>query len=141
MAPSADNAAAAVAVLLGTGHHGKTDELAGDSAYSAGDLSTDVSAATGKHVPYNNLPLAAYADILKSFGLPDFFAVALARWENEASEGVSLTTAISFPALSADRPRRSRKQSRPLLPRQLSVPEGLAPDGAIRPVPFKLTSG
>ncbi len=87
-APRADYAAAAVAVLLGAGYDGKTYELAGDTAYSAEDLSAAVSAAAGKQVPYNSLPPAAYADILKSFGLPDFLAAALASWDDEASKGV-----------------------------------------------------
>src|SRR6476620_5349647 len=43
-----DFADAAVAVLSGTGHEGKTYELAGDDSYTLGDLAAEISRQTGK---------------------------------------------------------------------------------------------
>jgi NAD(P)H dehydrogenase (quinone) len=98
-AARADFAAAAVAVLLGTGHEGKTYELAGDTSWGADDLSRAVSTVAGKQIPYNNLPPAAYADILKSFGLPAQFAAAIAGWDVEASKGVLMNDSRQLSAL------------------------------------------
>jgi NAD(P)H dehydrogenase (quinone) len=98
-APRADFAAAAVAVLLGQGHEGRTYELAGDTSWGGEDLSAAVSAAAGKHVPYNNLPAADYAAILKSFGLPDFLATAISSWDVEASKGALLDESRQLSAL------------------------------------------
>jgi NAD(P)H dehydrogenase (quinone) len=86
-APRADYAEAAVAVLTGTGHEGKTYELAGDEAYTLTDLAAEISRQTGKTIPYKNLPEAEYAAALASFGLPEGFAQALAGWNVAASKG------------------------------------------------------
>ncbi len=45
-APRADYAAAAVAVLLGAGHEGKTYVLAGDDSYTLSDLAAEISRQT-----------------------------------------------------------------------------------------------
>lgn len=86
-ASRADFAAAAVAVLTGTGHQGKTYELAGDTAYTLKDLAAEVSRQTGKTIPYKNLPEAEYAAILKTFGVPEGFAAAIAGWDVSVSKG------------------------------------------------------
>jgi NAD(P)H dehydrogenase (quinone) len=86
-ASRADFAAAAVAVLTGTGHQGKTYELAGDTAYTLTEYAAEVSRQTGKTIPYKNLPEADYAAILKTFGLPDMFAYAIASWDVSISKG------------------------------------------------------
>jgi NAD(P)H dehydrogenase (quinone) len=82
-----DFAEAAVAVLTGEGHKGKTYELAGDEAYTLTDLASEISRQTGKNIPYKNLPENEYANILKSFGLPEVFANAIASWDTGASKG------------------------------------------------------
>jgi NAD(P)H dehydrogenase (quinone) len=41
----------------------------------------------GKVLPYKNLPESEYAAILKSFGLPEMFAEAIASWDVSASKG------------------------------------------------------
>ena len=86
-ASRADYAEAAVAVLTGNGHENKIYELAGDTAFTMADLATEVSKQTGKNIAYSNLPEAAYADLLKSFGLPDAFASLLAESDTGTSKG------------------------------------------------------
>lgn len=82
-----DFAEAAAVVLTSEGHVGKVYELAGDVAYTLQDLAAEVSAQTGKNIPYNNLPEEEYADVLKSLGLPEGLAHAIAGWDIGASEG------------------------------------------------------
>jgi NAD(P)H dehydrogenase (quinone) len=82
-----DFAEAAVVVLTTKGHDGKTYELAGDEAYTLTDLAAEISRQTGKTIPYNNLPETEYANILKSFGLPEGIASAIASWDVSASKG------------------------------------------------------
>jgi NAD(P)H dehydrogenase (quinone) len=86
-APRADYAEAAVAVLTGPGHDGKTYELAGDDAYTLRDLAAEVSRQTGKTILYKNLPEADYAAALVGFGLPEGVARAIAGWDIAASKG------------------------------------------------------
>jgi NAD(P)H dehydrogenase (quinone) len=82
-----DFAEAAATVLATEGHDGKVYELAGDTAYTLTDLAAEISAQTGKAIPFANLPEAEYAKILTSFGLPEFFAQAIASWDVSASKG------------------------------------------------------
>lgn len=86
-APRADYAEAAATVLTGTGHQGKTYELAGDESYTLADLAAEVSRQTGQQIPYKNLPEAEYAAALKGFGLPEGLANAIAGWDIGASKG------------------------------------------------------
>ncbi|MDI9879805.1 SDR family oxidoreductase [Flectobacillus longus] len=82
-----DFAEAAATVLATEGHDGKVYELAGDTSYTLTDLAAEISAQTGKTLPYANLPEAEYAKILTSFGLPEFLAQAIASWDLSASKG------------------------------------------------------
>jgi NAD(P)H dehydrogenase (quinone) len=82
-----DFADAAVTVLTSGGHQGKTYELAGDSAHTLTELAAELSRQIGKNIPYNNLPENEYAKILKSFGLPEGIAAAIASWDVCASKG------------------------------------------------------
>lgn len=86
-AARADYAEAAVSVLAGAGHDGKTYELAGDTAYTLTDLAAEISRQTGKAIPYKDLPETAYAAALVGFGLPEGFAQAIAGWDVAASKG------------------------------------------------------
>ncbi len=86
-ATRADYAEAAAVVLSGEGHKGKVYELSGDSAYTLSDLAAEITKQSGKDIPYNNLPEGEYAAILKTFGLPDAFAEAIASWDTGASQG------------------------------------------------------
>ena len=102
-ATRADYAEAAVAVLTGTGHAGKTYELAGDTAYTLTDLAAEISKQTGKTIPFQNLPAEEYAKILVSVGLPEGFAAALASFDADAAKGAlfhdskDLSTLIGHP--------------------------------------------
>ncbi|HEX8659871.1 MAG TPA: SDR family oxidoreductase [Hymenobacter sp.] len=82
-----DFAEAAVAVLTGEGHEGKTYELAGDEAYTLSDLAAKVSRQTGKSIAYTDLPVNEYAGILAGFGIPEGFAQALAGFDADAGQG------------------------------------------------------
>jgi len=86
-AARADFADAAVEVVTGEGHQGKIYELSGDEPYTLAELAAEISKQTGKPIPYNNLPETDYANILKSFGLPEMFAEAIASWDVSASKG------------------------------------------------------
>jgi NAD(P)H dehydrogenase (quinone) len=86
-ATRADFADAAAAVLTGTGHEGRTYELAGDTSFSLAELAAEISRQTGRALPYVNLPEAEYAATLAGFGLPEFLAKGLAAWDVDASRG------------------------------------------------------
>jgi NAD(P)H dehydrogenase (quinone) len=82
-----DYAEAAVAVLTGTGHEGKTYELAGDAPYTLAELAREISRQAGREIPYRDLPAADYAQALQSVGLPAGLATALAAWDADAARG------------------------------------------------------
>ena len=86
-AARADYAKAAVAVLTSAGHEGKTYELAGDQSWTLSDLAAEVSRQTGTGIPYNNLPEAEYAAVLKKVGLPDVLAQAVAGYDAAVAKG------------------------------------------------------
>jgi NAD(P)H dehydrogenase (quinone) len=98
-APRVDYADAAVVVLTAQGHEGKTYELAGDEAFTLADLAAEISRQTGKTIPYKNLPVADYAAALTGFGLPPFFATAIAGWDAEAAKGALYDTGRQLSAL------------------------------------------
>lgn len=77
-ASRADYAHAAAAVLVADDQAGKVYELGGDDAFSMADLASEISAATGKSMSYNNLPAGEYAGLLASVGVPEAFAEILA---------------------------------------------------------------
>jgi len=69
-ASRADYAGAAVVVLTQPGHENRIYELAGDSAFTPGDLAAEVTKQTGIQVAYRNLPAAEYEAALLGIGLP-----------------------------------------------------------------------
>ena len=73
-ATRADYAAAAVAVLTGTGHDNRVYELAGDVAWTLDDLAGEISRVSGKQVAYRNLPSEEHRAALVGAGLPDAVA-------------------------------------------------------------------
>jgi NAD(P)H dehydrogenase (quinone) len=86
-ASRADYADAAVAVLTGQGHEGKTYELAGDTAYTLAELAAEISTQSGKTIGHQSIPEADYAAALTKAGVPEGFAAALASWDVAASKG------------------------------------------------------
>jgi NAD(P)H dehydrogenase (quinone) len=98
-AARADYAEAAVAVLTGEGHTGKTYELAGDEAYTLRDLAAEISRQVGQSIPYQDLSEADYAAALTSFGLPAALAQAIAGWDVGASQGALFDDSRTLSAL------------------------------------------
>ncbi len=98
-----DYAAAAAAVLTDEGHQGRTYELAGDTSFTLADLAGEVSRQTGKQIPYNNLSEQDYTEALKTIGLPEGLAAAVAGWDTSASrndlfdDSKTLSTLIGRP--------------------------------------------
>ncbi len=82
-----DYAAAAAAVLAGDDTSNRTYELAGSSAFTLADLASEISAQTGREIPFNNLPADIYAAILVQAGLPQAFADILADSDTAAAGG------------------------------------------------------
>ena len=73
-ATRADFAAAAVAVLTGTGQENRIYELGGDVPFSMTDLAAEVSRRADKPVVYQDLPPADYRNVLVGAGVPVPFA-------------------------------------------------------------------
>ncbi|MEG1211782.1 MAG: SDR family oxidoreductase [Leclercia sp.] len=86
-ATRADYAAAAARVVSEEGHAGKVYELAGDHAWTLGELAAELSRQSGKNVVYQNLSEADFAAALKGFGLPAGLAEMLADSDVGASKG------------------------------------------------------
>lgn len=86
-AARADYADAAEAVLTQADQAGKVYELAGDSAYTLAELAAELSQATGKTIPYVNLPEADFKGALLQAGLPAPIAELLANSDAGAAQG------------------------------------------------------
>jgi NAD(P)H dehydrogenase (quinone) len=69
-AARADYAEAAAAVLCLPQQAGQVYELAGDSAYTLAEFAAELGRATGRTIPYVNLPQADYQAALLKAGLP-----------------------------------------------------------------------
>lgn len=82
-----DYAAAAAAVLTGSDQAGKIYELAGDQAFTLGELAATLADLSGKPVTYVNFAETEYKDMLVSFGLPEGFAYVLAQSDTGAAQG------------------------------------------------------
>lgn len=82
-----DYAEAAAIVLSTPGHKGKTYELAGDDAFSLGELCAAVSDLAGRTIIYRNVPEQELAEALRQFGFPDAMATALAAWDAAIAKG------------------------------------------------------
>lgn len=111
-----DYAAAAVEVLTGQGHAGRTYELAGDSAFTLSDLAAEIAAQSGADVVYKDLPVADYAKVLEGAGLAPGLAAAIAGWDAEVAKG----------ALESDDTTLSRLIGRPTTPLAEVVKAALA---------------
>ncbi|KGE13732.1 SDR family oxidoreductase [Sphingobacterium deserti] len=82
-----DFAEAAAIVLTSADQEGKVYELAGDSSYTLAELAAELSKQQDKDIPYADLPEHEYADVLKTFGVPETFAYAIAGWDVSAAKG------------------------------------------------------
>ena len=86
-AARADYADAAAAALTLPDQAGQVYELAGDSAYTLAELAAELSQATGKTIPYVNLPEADFKGALLQAGLPEPIADLLANSDTGAAQG------------------------------------------------------
>jgi NAD(P)H dehydrogenase (quinone) len=90
-ASRADYAEAAAVTLTTEGHAGAVYELGGDEAFTLTQLATAISAATGKHITYTDLPAQELARALASAGLPAELAELLADADLGLSRGELFT--------------------------------------------------
>ncbi len=86
-AARADYAEAAARAVTGAAQPGSVLELAGDRAWTLDELAAEIGKVTGKPTAYKNLSVGAYADLLKSFGLPEGVAGMIAGWDAEIENG------------------------------------------------------
>jgi NAD(P)H dehydrogenase (quinone) len=89
-ATRADYAAAAVAVLTGAGHEGRTYELAGDDSWTMQDLADAVARGTGRDVTYTDMAEADHAAALAGHGMPTPVAAMIAGWDAATAKGALL---------------------------------------------------
>ncbi|HEX6924366.1 MAG TPA: SDR family oxidoreductase [Longimicrobiaceae bacterium] len=82
-----DYAAAAAAVIRGSGHEGKVYELGGDEAFTMAELAEEISRASKRTVEYRDLPEEEYVRALVGFGLPEPAARALADSDRALARG------------------------------------------------------
>ena len=100
LATRSDYAEAAAIVLANPATHaGLSYELAGDSAPTMSDLAQEISAQTGKTIPYHSLPEHEFAAILLQAGLPEVWANGIAGWDVEAAKGVLFDDSKQLSAL------------------------------------------
>jgi NAD(P)H dehydrogenase (quinone) len=85
--PRIDLAEAAVTVLTGDGHTGKTYELAGDTPWNYSDLAKAITEAAGTPVTYQDLPPQQHLQVLLAAGLPEPVATMLVDADRGIREG------------------------------------------------------
>lgn len=103
-AARADYAAAAVAVLTGTGHENRTYELSGDVAWSLAEYAAEVARQSGKDIAYRNVPAEQHLAVLTGAGVPEPMAEILVDVDAAVERGLlagrgdDLTRLIGRPA-------------------------------------------
>ncbi|WP_328615595.1 SDR family oxidoreductase [Amycolatopsis sp. NBC_00355] len=90
--PRLDFAEAAVAVLTGEGHEGKTYELAGDHPWSYADFAAAITEAAGTPVVYQDVPPQEHRQLLVAAGLPEPVADMLTDADRGIREGELTST-------------------------------------------------
>ncbi|MDR7000153.1 SDR family oxidoreductase [Neobacillus niacini] len=85
-APQQDYAEAAAVVLSGTGHENTIYELSG-KALTQEELVASLGTILGKEIPVQQVDDAAYAEIMKGAGLPDFLIPMLVDIQRSIREG------------------------------------------------------
>ncbi|KKC47730.1 NmrA family protein [Paenibacillus sp. D9] len=81
-----DYAAAVAAVLAGNGHDNTIYELSG-KLMTQEELASALGTVLGKEVPFQQVDDAAYADIMKGAGVPDFVIPILVSIQQAIREG------------------------------------------------------
>jgi NAD(P)H dehydrogenase (quinone) len=87
-----DYADAAVEVLTGAGHVGKSYELGGDMSWGFADLAAELTEVAGKPVSYQRVSPERHVEILIGAGLPAAHAEALVDADRGITEGELLVT-------------------------------------------------
>ncbi|GFE57075.1 SDR family oxidoreductase [Geobacter sp. AOG1] len=82
-----DYAEAAAVALTTDNHAGRTYGLAGDYAYTLGDLAAEISRQSGRNINYVNMAEPEYKQLLVSAGLPEPIAALLSDSDTGASHG------------------------------------------------------
>jgi len=86
-AARADYAEAAAAALTQDNQAGRIYELAGDEAYTLGELASEIARQSGKAVAYQDLPEDEFKAALLAAGLPEGLATLLAESDIGAAKG------------------------------------------------------
>jgi len=98
-ATRADYAAAAAAVLEGTGHEGRAYELGGDQAFTLAELAAEIGAQAGRDIEYRDLPEDGYVQMLTGTGMPEPIARILADSDRGIARGDLLVADNDLPRL------------------------------------------
>jgi NAD(P)H dehydrogenase (quinone) len=104
-----DYAAATSAVLTQDGHTGATYELGGEP-FTMAELAATISQELSAEITYQDLPVAAYADVLTRAGLPPELANVLADADAGLARGELFTDSDDLPRL-IDRPATTRQEA------------------------------
>ncbi|MFI5593377.1 SDR family oxidoreductase [Amycolatopsis sp. NPDC051758] len=97
--PRIDFAEAAVAVLTGDGHAGKTYELAGDTQWNYADFAAAITEAAGTPVTYQDLSPQQHRQLLVAAGLPEPVADMLVDADRGIRDGELTATTGDLRAL------------------------------------------
>ncbi|HEY0532371.1 MAG TPA: NmrA family NAD(P)-binding protein [Actinoplanes sp.] len=98
IAPRADYAEAAAAVLAGEGHAGKVYELGGE-AVTLAELAAEISRQSGRDVTYTDLGEQKYVEFLVGVGVPAAAAEIYADADAAASRGALFVEKTDLEAL------------------------------------------
>jgi uncharacterized protein YbjT (DUF2867 family) len=98
-----DIAASVVAVLTGSGHHGKTYDLTGPEALVYPQVAATLARVLGRSVEFVDAPEMAVRDGLVASGMPEWFAVGFVSLFAELRRGIAATVTTSVQDLT-DRP-------------------------------------
>src|SRR5439155_18202401 len=97
---------AALAVLTGAGHEGKSYILTGPAAISMHDAASEFSTVLGKNVTYVNVPHDAALASMVGMGFPEWIALGYTELDEGFSEGFAGSVTNNVEALSGH-PARS----------------------------------
>lgn len=97
---------AALAVLTGSGHEGKSYILTGPAAISMHDAARELSTVLGKNVTYVNVPHDAALASMVGMGFPEWIALGYTELDEGFSEGFAGSVTNNVEALTGH-PARS----------------------------------
>jgi uncharacterized protein YbjT (DUF2867 family) len=101
-----DIAEAAANILIESHHAGKIYEITGPEALSCEDMAASLSAATGRTIRYQPVPVEAAAASMLEMGLPEWDARAIAELQGLFATGWAEATKPDLETLLGRPPRR-----------------------------------